>query len=227
MKKSNATLIVVTSHDHISPSHPTGLWFEEFSLPVKIFRDAGIPLTVASLQGGLAPIDPKSQPENDADMHTRFALEMLQDTKVLNKLDFDEYAGVFFPGGHGTMFDLADNELVGALVAHFIESGKVVAAVCHGPAALVNAKLRDGTAAVNGRRLTAFTNAEERDAELDRLMPFLLQTRLQDLGADFVASANWGDNVVVDANLITGQNPQSSASTARATLNNLARMGVS
>lgn len=125
---------------------------------------------------------------------------------------------MFFPGGHGTMFDLPDNPEVQRLVAEFAQADKVLASVCHGPACLVGALLRDGTPVVKGRKVTAFTDDEERAVELDRHMPFLLETRLRELGAVFVPAANWQDNVVVDGKLVTGQNPQSSASAAWAVI---------
>lgn len=214
-----AILMLVTSHDAIDAGHPTGLWFEEFAVPYALFRRQGYAVTVASPQGGDAPIDPRSleatedTPDNAAARAALVGTRRLDAT--LRAADFD---AVFFPGGHGTMFDLPDHPEVRRLVSEFAQADKVLASVCHGPACLVGALLRDGTPLVRGRRVTAFTDAEERAVELDRHMPFLLESRLRELGARFVPADNWQDNVVVDGRLVTGQNPQSSASAARAVI---------
>lgn len=210
-------LVVVTSHDRIDPDHPTGLWFEEFAIPYEAFRKAGFAVTVASPNGGRAPIDPRSAPNQDQAQMYGAAVAALCDTRALKGIDAGEYAAIFFPGGHGTMFDMP-SEPVGRLVSQFADAGKVVAAVCHGPAAFVRAVRADGTPLVKGRKVTAFTNEEERAVELDRLMPFLLESRLRELGAEFVPAPRWSDHVVVDGRVITGQNPQSSASAARAVI---------
>lgn len=212
---TNHVLIVVTSHSQIDADHPTGLWFEEFAVPFQVFRDHSWAVTVASPQGGAAPIDPRSAPA-DAEMASQApALEALQHTKCLNTLDPQSYDALFFAGGHGTMYDFATAE-VGQWVSQFIEADKVVASVCHGPACLVQATLTDGSPVIQGRSVTGFTNAEEREVQLDQLMPFLLETRLRELGATFVGVENWSDHVQIDGNLITGQNPQSSGSAAKA-----------
>ncbi len=212
-------LMIVTSHGRIDESHPTGVWLEEFAIPYAMFRQAGYEITVASPKGGAAPVDPRSLEnigETAADEEARAALE--ETRKLDATFHSEDFDALFFPGGHGTMFDLPDNPEVQRLVVEFIEAGKVVAAVCHGPACLVGALLPDETPLVRGRRLTAFTDAEERAVELDQKMPFLLEDRLRALGARFVPAENWQDNVVVDGNLVTGQNPQSSASAARAVI---------
>jgi len=219
MTKRNAILIVVTGHEALPGGHKTGLWLEEYAVPADIFRQAGMHITVASIKGGPTPIDPRSMPENTDEPATRQALEELRHTVKLSEVTLADYAAVFFPGGHGTMFDLPDSALIGRTVAEFVDSGRVVGAVCHGPSALVGARKRDGSPLIRGKKLTGFTNEEEQAVELDKAMPFLLQTKLEELGAEFIGSPNWSDNVVVDGNLITGQNPQSSASTASALLN--------
>ena len=217
MNTHKAILVVVTGHGQLPNQHQTGLWFEEYAVPVSLFRANGNRVTVASIHGGEAPIDPGSLPEQpDAD--ARAALDDLQHTRPLSEVNLAEFDAVFFPGGHGTMFDLPASDQVSQTIVTFLESGRVVGAVCHGPAALVGARYRDGTPVVKGKKLTSFTNEEERAAELDEVVPFLLQSRLHELGAEFVPSPNWQDNVVVDGKLITGQNPQSSASTAKAIL---------
>ena len=149
-------------------------------------------------------------------MAVKGPMAALQHTQRLLEVDVSEYDAVFFPGGHGTMFDFPHSHEVAELVAHYLEQGKVVAAVCHGPAALTHAKYADGSAVVKGRKLTAFSNEEERAVQLDGLMPFLLEDQLRALGAEVQVKPNWQVHVVVDANLITGQNPQSSLKTAEA-----------
>jgi putative intracellular protease/amidase len=144
----------------------------------------------------------------------------LKETQPLSSVNVANYDAVFFPGGHGTMYDLPSPE-VAQIVNQFADAQKVVAAVCHGPAALVEAKRSDGTPLVQGRKVTGFTNAEEQAVQLDQLMPFLLESRLRELGGEFVVASNWSDNVVVDGNLITGQNPQSSGSAAKAVIDAL------
>lgn len=221
MSAKKHILVVVTNHDRIDANHATGLWFEEFAVPYQLFRAAGCLVTVASPKGGRAPIDPRSAPDASQSAAHAEALQALIDTRALSDIRSDDYGAVFFPGGHGTMYDLPVAE-VGRVVGEFADAGKIVAAVCHGPAALVAATRADGTAVVRGRRLTGFTNEEEHAAQLDRLMPFLLETKLRELGAEYIPSPAWSKHVVVDGTLITGQNPQSSADAARAVISALA-----
>lgn len=219
MATKKSVLMVVTSHGAIDAGHATGLWFEEFAAPYALFRAQDYAITVASPRGGDAPIDPRSLEHYEATPDNEAARAALKGTRALDaSLEAMGFDAVFFPGGHGTMFDLPDNREVQRLVSEFAQADKVLASVCHGPACLVGARLRDGTALVKGRQLTAFTDSEERAVELDRRMPFLLETRLRELGARFVPADNWQDHVVVDGKLVTGQNPQSSASAARAVI---------
>jgi len=221
MSKGKNILMVVTNHDRIDSNHPTGLWFEEFAVPYQSFRKAGYAVTVASPKGGRAPIDPRSTPDpNQTEMYAE-PLQALQNTRPLNNVKVEDYDAIFFPGGHGTMFDMPA-EAVGRVVGQFADAGKVVGAVCHGPAALVTATRSDGTPVVKGHKVTGFTNEEERAVQLDQLVPFLLESRLRELGAEYVPSPLWNSHVVVDGKLITGQNPQSSASTAQAVIDALA-----
>jgi putative intracellular protease/amidase len=215
-------LMVVTTHDRIDDEHPTGLWLEEFAVPYRLFREQGYDVTVASPKGGSTPIDPRSLPENPDDPAIAEAMQALKNTAVLAGLDASGFDAVFFPGGHGTMFDLPNPE-IGRVVTDFATQDKVVASVCHGPAALVEARLPDGTPLVRGRRITSFSDAEEREVQLDKHMPFLLESRLRELGAQVETAANWSDHVVVDGKLITGQNPQSSGAAARALIEALSR----
>jgi putative intracellular protease/amidase len=213
-------LMVVTNHDQIDADHQTGLWFEEFAIPYHLFQQHGYQVTVASPKGGRSPLDPRSVPDADQAKDQADALQALMVTEPLDSVNLDSYDAVFFPGGHGTMYDLPTPS-VGRVVSQFAEAQKLVAAVCHGPAALVSAIGANGKPLVQGRKLTGFTNEEEQEVQLDQLMPFLLESQLSELGAQFVPAAKWSDHVVVDGNLITGQNPQSSASTAQAVINAL------
>jgi len=219
-------LMVVTNHREITPDHPTGLWLSEFTEPYTVFRQAGYEVTVASLQGGKAPIDPRSLPETN-DPETLAAIAPLEKTLPLREVDTDPFDAIFLPGGHGTMYDLPPSQELGRVLRAFSESGRVIAAVCHGPAGLVGATLADGSPLVKGKRVTGFTNEEERAAGFDTLMPFLLEDRLRELGATFVGAPPWTDHVERDGNLITGQNPQSSLSTARAVVEALAEAPTS
>lgn len=212
---SKRILMVVTSHDHITDDKPTGLWFEEFATPYQTFNIQGYTVTVASPQGGRTPIDPSSKPTDVEREKYQGALDILENTTALSSIDPDAFDAVFLPGGHGTMYDLPTAE-VGRIIGRFADADKVIASVCHGPAGLIAAKRADGTPIVRGYQLTAFTNEEEVAANLADVMPFLLQDELTALGAEFIVSPMWNNHVVIDRNLITGQNPQSAASTAQA-----------
>lgn len=216
-------LVVVTSHDKITDDKPTGLWLEEFAVPYARFLDAGYTVTVASPQGGKAPVDPASL--NEEEKPDAKAMAALENTVKLDGLTLDDYDAVFFPGGHGTMFDLPESATVQKAVAHFIGKDQPAAFVCHGPAALVGATLADGTSVVKGRKVTGFTDSEERAVKLDDKMPFLLETKLKELGGTFAGAADWQEHVVVDGNLITGQNPASSGKAADALIARLEAAG--
>ena len=216
---AKSVLMIVTSHGRIDEQHPTGLWFEEFAAPYTLFKQAGYGVAVASPAGGDTPIDPRSLEAYEATPENEAAKAALQQLPGLTEgFTADDYDAVFFPGGHGTMFDLPDNPQVQRLIKEFQVRNKVIAAVCHGPACLVNVALSNGEPLVRGRRVAAFTDSEERAVELDQAMPFLLESRLRQQGAEVVTAQDWQDHVVVDGNLVTGQNPQSSASAARAVL---------
>lgn len=218
---SKQILMIVTGHDHIQAGHPTGLWFEEFAAPYALFREHGYSVVAVTPNGGAAPIDPNSLPADTTDAAE--ALDVLKQTAALNSVTPSDFDAVFLPGGHGTMFDLPA-ESVGRVVGAFADAGKVVAAVCHGPAGLVGARRADSSPVVAGHQVTGFTNAEEDAAQLSALMPFLLQDKLTELGANFEAAPMWSDHVVVDRLLVTGQNPQSSRSTAEAVVRLLERV---
>lgn len=216
-------LMVVTSHDRIDEAHPTGLWLEEFAIPYEMFIEAGYDVAVASTRGGAAPIDPRSL--SDREKFKPETLAALEKTSPLGDVKLAGFDAVFFPGGHGTMYDLPSDAKVAETVAHFLTGDQPIALVCHGPAALAGTILPDGSPAAAGRKVTGFTNDEERAVELDDDMPFLLETRLREQGATFVGASNFVEHVVVDGNLITGQNPASSAAAARALLEQLTPAG--
>ena len=210
-------LMILTNHSSIVDSaHSTGVWLEEFVVPYLAFRAQGAHITVASPQGGSVPIDPHSEASVEPSADVVAACAVLQDTFALSEVSAAPFDAVFLPGGHGTMFDLPNNETLQRLLADFADTGKVIGAVCHGPAGLVGIRLSNGQPLVAGKTITAFTNAEEQAAGFNHLMPFLLETRLRELGGRFIVWPKWSKHVERDGNLITGQNPQSSAAVAQA-----------
>ncbi|MEM8792366.1 MAG: type 1 glutamine amidotransferase domain-containing protein [Pseudomonadota bacterium] len=218
-------LIVLTSHDDLGDTGvKTGFWLEEFASPYYVFRDAGAEVTLASIKGGHPPIDPKSAlPEWQTDDTRRFDADVqgkkaLATTRPLSEVAADGYDAIFFPGGHGPMWDYPDNKTLAHLIEAFDRAGKPIGAVCHGPVALVDAKGADGRPLVAGKRITGFTNGEEAAVELADVVPFLLEDRLRALGADIRNAADFTSHVLTDGNLVTGQNPQSSAAGAEALL---------
>ena len=223
-------LIIVTSNNVMGKSgKATGIWAEELAAPYYAFIDAGLAVHLASPRGGAAPFDPssvKAKGENQADVE-RFladpaAQAAIAATQSVSDANMADYDAVFFPGGHGTMWDLPNDAAIASIVAHADASGKIIASVCHGAAGLVGAKRADGHAVVAGRRVNAFTDAEEAAAGLTDVVPFALESRLRELGGKFEGAANWAPFVVVDGKLITGQNPQSSALVAQEVLRALA-----
>lgn len=215
---SKHILMIVTSHSRIDDDHETGLWFEEFSVPYHKFLKSGYDVTVASPAGGDAPLDANSLQDYQATDENEQAKAALKGLPALDdSFQAADYDAVFFPGGHGTMFDLPDNPHVQRLIRDTYQAGKPLAAVCHGPACFVNI-IVDDVSLLRGKKVTAFTDSEEQAVQLDKLMPFLLESRLRDLGVEFVPADDWADNTVVDGNLITGQNPQSSGSAADAVI---------
>lgn len=211
-------LFVTTSHDRFEGAnpHPTGVWMEEFALPYMELLQSGIEIAIASPKGGVMPVDPRSLPTTEQEKMWQIAIAASKQTVKLSEVKSAEFDAIFLPGGHGPMFDLPDNPDLQRLLSEFYEAGKIVAAVCHGPAGLVGATLSDGTPLVKDKVLTSYTNSEEVAAKLDKEVPFSLEQRLRDLGAIFIAHENKADHVERDGKLITGQNPNSSASIARA-----------
>ncbi|CBJ43983.1 type 1 glutamine amidotransferase domain-containing protein [Ralstonia solanacearum] len=205
-------LCVVTSHPIRGDSgEPTGFAMVELTHPLEVFREAGIPTEIASIRGGHPPIDffDLSDPVNDRFWHDATFREALAHSLVLGEVDPSRYSAVFFAGGHGTMWDFADSAAVQHVIRTIYEAGGIVSAVCHGPAALVNATLSDGSHLVAGKKVAAFTDEEEAEVKYTNVVPYLLATTLKQRGALHQPAPNWTANVVVDGRLITGQNPAS------------------
>jgi len=217
-------LMVLTSHGLLgNTGRETGFWLEEFAAPYFVFRDAGVQLTLASPAGGQPPIDPKSDlPENQTPAMARFkqdkrAQEELSQTVRLANVKAEDYDTVFYPGGHGPMWDLAEDPVSIALLESFYNSGKPIALVCHAPGVLRHVTY-EGEPLVKGKHLTGFTNGEEEEVQLTHVVPFLVEDELLRLGAVFEKLKNWQPHSIVDGRLITGQNPASSTSAAQALL---------
>jgi putative intracellular protease/amidase len=217
-------LMVLTSHDQLgNTGRKTGFWLEEFAAPYYVFRDAGVHVTLASPKGGQPPIDPKSDlPENQTPAMARFkqdaeAQKALSRTFKLSDMNSEEFDTVFYSGGHGPMWDLADDPDSIALIESFYNSGKPVAAVCHAPGALHRVKYK-GAPLVKGKRVTGFTNGEEEAVHLTNVVPFLVEDELKRLGGLYEKAANWASFAIVDGRLVTGQNPASSTAAAKALL---------
>lgn len=218
-------LMVLTSHDQLGDTgQKTGFWLEEFAAPYYVLKDAGMAITLSSPKGGQPPLDPKSDlPENLTAATQRFRADKgaqaeLANTKKLADVSANDFDAVFYPGGHGPMWEMPDNAISIALIEAFVKASKPVAAVCHAPAALVNVRGKDGEYLVKGKRVTGFTNAEEEAVGLTAVVPFLLEDRLKERGGVYSNGANWASYVQVDGKLVTGQNPASSAPAAEALL---------
>ena len=227
-------LMVLTSHGAMGDTgKPTGVWFEEVATPYYAFVDAGAQVDVVSIQGGKVPIDPRSlKPAGENGVTVdRFLKDASAMRKIEVSLKIDQvtargYDAVFLPGGHGTMWDLPKSGTLGDLLSTAWRSGKVVAAVCHGPAGLVNAKDETGRPIVAGRRVSGFTDSEEEAAGLTNTVPFLLEARLRKLGARFEGGPDYQPYAVRDGRLVTGQNPASSEEVARLTLQAISEAAV-
>jgi putative intracellular protease/amidase len=221
-------LMVLTSHGVLgNTGRKTGFWLEEFAAPYFVFRDAGVRLTLASPKGGQPPLDPKSDLlENQTPAMTRFkqdetAQKALSQTAKLADMKSEDYDTVFYVGGHGPMWDLAESPVSIALLESFYNSGKPIALVCHSPGVLRHATYQ-GAPLVKGKRVTGFTNGEEEEMHLTKVVPFLVENELMRLGATFEKVADWQPLSVVDGRLITGQNPASSTVAAQNLMNLLA-----
>ncbi|MER8967211.1 type 1 glutamine amidotransferase domain-containing protein [Mesorhizobium sp. M0808] len=214
-------LMVLTSHDQLgNTGEQTGFWLEEFAAPYYVFRDAGAEITLASPKGGQPPIDPKSDdPDNQTEAMTRFKKDsetqhLLAKTEKLGDVKADGFDAVFYPGGHGPMWDLVNDENSISLIEDFYNSDRPVVAVCHAPAVLQKVTYR-GQPIVKGKRVTGFTNSEEEAVHLTDVVPFLVEDELKRLGGNYEKAGDWADFTVVDGRLITGQNPSSSSSAAK------------
>src|SRR3954471_9222775 len=213
-------LTMLTSHDKLGDTgRKTGFWLRERAVPYFVFGDAGVKLTLASVKGGQPPIDPKSDlPENQTPAMTRFkndpaAQKEVANTVKLEGMQSENFDAVFYPGGHGPMWDLVDNTDSIALIESFYNSGKPVAAVCHAPAVLHRVMI-NGAPLVQGKRVTGFANSEEAAVQLTDVVPFLVEDELKRLGGRFEKAADWQSFAIVDGRLITGQNPASSTAAA-------------
>jgi putative intracellular protease/amidase len=213
-------LMVLTSHDQLgNTGKKTGFWLEEFAAPYYVLKDAGAAIAVASPKGGQPPLDPKSEiPEFQTELTKRFRTDTaaqaeLANTKKLADVSADAFDAVFYPGGHGPMWDMPDNATSIALIEAFVKANKPVVAVCHAPVTFVNVQTKDGEYLVKGKRVTGFTNTEEA-MDLTAVVPFLLEDQLKERGGLYSKAANWVAYVQVDGKLVTGQNPASSGPAA-------------
>ncbi|WP_416065933.1 type 1 glutamine amidotransferase domain-containing protein [Rhizobium sp. ZK1] len=214
-------LMVFTSHDTLGDTgRKTGFWLEEGAAPYYVFRDAGIDLTLASPKGGQPPVDPKSDlPENQTPAMARFkkdpeAQKVFAHTNLLKDMRSEEFDAVFYPGGHGPMWDLAEDQDSINLIEAFYNAGKPVAAVCHAPGVLHRVTYK-GVPIVKGKRVTGFTNTEEEEVQLTKVVPFLVEDELTRLGGLYEKRGNWESFAITDGRLITGQNPASSTAGAQ------------
>ena len=214
-------LIVLTSHSKLgNTNEKTGFWIEEFATPYYIFKEAGAAITIASPLGGQPPIDPKSDTaENQTEATTRYKkdedlLKLMANTERIEEVAAKNFDAVFYPGGHGPMWDLATDKNSIQLLEDFWDAKKPIATVCHAPAALLNVKDEEGTYLVHGKKVTGFSNSEEKGVLLDKIVPFLLEDELKNKGGIYSKKEDWESYAVQDGLLITGQNPASSGAVA-------------
>ena len=213
-------LFVLTSHEDLGDTgKKTGFWTEELAAPYYAIADQGAEITLASPKGGQPPIDPKSEdPDAQTDATRRMAedkelLGKLSNTTVLSDIKMEDYDAVFYPGGHGPLWDLAEDATSQKLIVDFYKAEKPVAFVCHAPGVLKNVKV-DGEYLVNGKNVTGFTNTEEEAVQLTDIVPFLVEDMLKENGGNYSKLGDWSPYAVVDGRLITGQNPASSEKVA-------------
>lgn len=218
-------LIVLTSHDRLGDTgHKTGFWLEEFAAPYYVFKDAGALVTLASPAGGQPPLDPKSDeagaqtPATERFRKDPDAQKQLAATVPLASVDTADFDAVFYPGGHGPLWDLAKDATSIALIESTVRAGKPLGLVCHAPAALIHARAADGRPLVFGRKVTGFSNSEEAAVGLTDVVPFLIEDEFRCLGGDYTKGADWQTHVETDGRLVTGQNPASSKGAAEALL---------
>lgn len=222
-------LMVLTSHDQLGDTgKKTGFWLEEFAAPYYTLKDAGADLTVVSPLGGQPPLDPKSdEPDAQTDATRRFkadsaAQAVLASTGKLADVKASDFDAVFYPGGHGPLWDLAEDKASIALIETMAAAGKPVAVVCHAPGVLRHVKAADGSPLVKGKRVTGFTNTEEEAVGLTKVVPFLVEDMLKANGGEYSKGADWQSYVLTDGKLVSGQNPASSEEAAQALIKLLA-----
>lgn len=215
-------VMVLTSHSKLgNTGKKTGFWIEEFAAPYYVFKDAGASITIASPKGGQPPIDPSSDTdENQTPAVIRFKADkdlqkLLSETHLLSTISSDDYDGIFYPGGHGPLWDLTNDEDSINLIENFWNTQKPIAAVCHAPSVLLNVKDNEGNYLVKGKKVTGFTNTEEEAVGLTEVVPFLLENELKNKGGIYSKKEDWASYVVKDGMLITGQNPASSEAVAK------------
>ena len=222
MNQQKQVLMVVTSHATLGDTDkPTGLYFDELATPYYALVDNSIEVVIASPLGGRTPIVPSSlgsdenRPTNVARfMQDKAAMQKLNNATVLADIDATQFDGIFLAGGHGTMFDLPNDQYLAKIIGEMFDANKVIGAVCHGPAGLVLAKRRDGKSIFFCKKVNAFTNSEEGKVGLTNIVPFLLETKIIELGGLYEKAADFAEHAVQDGNLITGQNPASAAKVA-------------
>ncbi|QLC72720.1 type 1 glutamine amidotransferase domain-containing protein [Pseudomonas sp. LPB0260] len=221
-------LMILTSHDQLGDTgKKTGFWLEEFAAPYYVFKDAGASITLASPKGGQPPLDPNSDaadaqtPATERFKQDGAAQQALANTRVLDSVRMQDFDALFYPGGHGPLWDLAENATSIALIEQFHGAGKPIAAVCHAPAVFRHTKGGDGKPLVSGHRVTGFSNSEEQAVQLSEVVPFLLEDMLKEKGGQYSRDDDWQSHVVEDGLLITGQNPASSEAAAEALLKRL------
>ena len=215
-------LMVLTSHDKLGDTgNKTGFWLEEFAAPYYVFKDAGAQITLASPKGGQPPLDPTSDSDDaQTEATQRFrddeaAQSDLANTVVLSTVSADGFDAIFYPGGHGPLWDLAEDAASIALIENFAASDRLIGAVCHAPAVFRHTKGADGKPLVSGKAVTGFTNTEEKGVGLTEVVPFLVEDMLKANGGNYEKGADWASFVVIDGKLVTGQNPASSEEAAR------------
>jgi putative intracellular protease/amidase len=221
-------MMVLTSHDQLgNTGRKTGFWLEELAAPYYIFKESRAEITLASPKGGRPPLDPKSnEPQFRTDLTRRFEKDAAAETQLdktvrLDSVKQQSFDTVFYPGGHGPMWDLAEDDNSVKLIESFLAAGKPIALVCHAPGALRHVKTPDGKPLVQGKKVTGFTDGEEEEVGLTKVVPFLVEDELINLGATFSKVKNWGVHTVTDGQLITGQNPASSGPTAKVLIEKL------
>jgi putative intracellular protease/amidase len=222
--------MILTSHDELGTTgKKTGFWLEEFAAPYYVFKDAGVELTLASPKGGQPPLDPKSdEPGAQTEATERFkqdpaAQQALAHTVTLDTIKANDFDAIFYPGGHGPLWDLAENQQSIALIETAYAAGKPVAVVCHAPGVLRHVKAPNGDSLVKGKPVTGFTNTEEEAVQLTNVVPFLVEDMLKENGGTYSKGADWQPYVVTAGHLITGQNPASSEPAAQEILKQLSK----